>query len=220
MKNKTSQTLFAYWNEIRGPRVAPNRFEIEPARISSILAETFILERDQNAAFHFRLAGTRICEVFGREFRGQNVLTMWSPEDSGTLERVLKDIAFEGAVGVVSIEGTTQSGNSAPLEVLALPIVHAGNAITRILGSISATDTPPAWLGTTPIVQQNITCVNMIWPDGRPHAVLQRSRTQTPFSPLPEHKRIVSNNRRNFRVFDGGRTGPASPVVRPERSTD
>jgi len=30
MKQKTVQTLYAYWNEIRAGRLAPKRLEIEP----------------------------------------------------------------------------------------------------------------------------------------------------------------------------------------------
>ena len=77
MKQKTSQILFAYWNEVRGSRVAPRRFEIEPSRISEILPETFILERLDRETYRFRLAGTRICEEFGQELRGTNFLDGW-----------------------------------------------------------------------------------------------------------------------------------------------
>ncbi len=205
MKNKTSQTLFAYWNEIRGPRVAPNRFEIEPASISSILAETFILEHNHNATFRYRLAGTRICEMFGCEFRDKDVHTMWSPDDAETFIRLLQHVTSEAAVGVVSFEGATQDGQSASFEILALPVIHAGNTVTRILGSISVTDTPPVWIGHAPIVTQHINHVHTIWPDGKPHNILEHSKTQPAFSPLPEHTRVVSTDRARFRIYDGGR---------------
>ncbi len=48
MKQRTIQTLYAYWNELRAGRVAPRRLEIEPARIGSILPETFMLERTES----------------------------------------------------------------------------------------------------------------------------------------------------------------------------
>ena len=47
MKNRTSQILFAYWNEARQGRVAPRRLDIEPARIAGILSETMILEQTE-----------------------------------------------------------------------------------------------------------------------------------------------------------------------------
>ena len=47
-------------NEIRRDRMAPRRLEIEPARISDQLLDTFILERAGTSAFRFRLTGTRV----------------------------------------------------------------------------------------------------------------------------------------------------------------
>ena len=57
MKQRTIQTLYAYWNELRAGRIAPRRLEIEPSRISSILPETFMLERTD--AGHLPLSACR-----------------------------------------------------------------------------------------------------------------------------------------------------------------
>ena len=75
------QTLYGYWNEVRAGRLAPQRLEIEPSSIAGILSETFMLERIDAAAYQFRLAGTRLCELFGSELRGKNFLDGWSDED-------------------------------------------------------------------------------------------------------------------------------------------
>src|SRR4051812_13786849 len=45
MQQRTLQTLYGYWNEVRAGRLAPQRLEIEPSRIAGILSETFMLER-------------------------------------------------------------------------------------------------------------------------------------------------------------------------------
>ncbi len=90
MKERTSQHLFAYWNTVRGDRVAPRRFEIEPSRIAGVLPETFILEREARGDYRFRLAGTRICEQFGREFRGANLLDLFAADDRETIAALLE----------------------------------------------------------------------------------------------------------------------------------
>ncbi|MGI9407217.1 MAG: PAS domain-containing protein [Hyphomicrobiaceae bacterium] len=215
MKNRASQTLYSYWNEIRRSRIAPHRFEVQPARIADILPDTFILEKDEFGTFRFRLAGTRICEAFGREFRGQNILKLWAPDDEATVQRVLHNAVYEGAVGVLTMDAKSKSGRTVPFEILVLPLIHSGNAISRILGSISIIGPTPGWLGSEPLVIQTISYVSIIWPDGRPHAILQKSDRQPPFSPLPEHKRVVSIERRNFRVFDGGRSESEGSPARP-----
>jgi len=214
MKNATSTRLFAYWNEIRGPRMAPHRFEVEPSRIADILAQTFILERDADGKFRFRLAGTQICEHFGREFRGQDILNLWTGEDRVNFERVLRGTAFEGAVGVVAFDAKAMDGSKVSLELMLLPLVHNGNAITRLMGCISPDKIAPGWLGTIPLSTQKISRVSIIWPDGHPHAVIARTEQQLPFSQVPGPKRVVSIDRRSFRVFEGGRSD-AAPQAQP-----
>ena len=66
MKQHGSIELFQYWDRLRDNRQAPKRTDIEPADIKSLLADTFILEKDGRGEAVFRLAGTRLCAVFGR----------------------------------------------------------------------------------------------------------------------------------------------------------
>ena len=53
------------------------------------------------------------------------------------------------------------------LRVRALPLIHAGDTINRILGAITAVD-PPFWLGAEPLLRQEIVEINVHWPDGAP----------------------------------------------------
>ena len=73
MKQTTIQTLYAYWDGVRAGRIAPRRLEIEPARIAAILSETFMLECG-DGDYRYRLAGSRLCELFGYELRGTSFL--------------------------------------------------------------------------------------------------------------------------------------------------
>ena len=210
MKLKTSQILYSYWNEVRGERIAPRRFDIEPARIGGIVPETFILEQVDRQTYRFRLAGTRICEQFGAEFRGLNVLDLVEGEDRGTLERLLLELAAQGGVGVLTLEAEASTGRTARFEVVLLPLVHTRTSIDRFLGSISAVD-GPAWLGTERLGRTRLLAHEMIWPDGRPHALVQRFHNQTPFLPVMANARIVRQDRRQFRVFDGGLAKDTEP---------
>ena len=70
MKQEGSLALFHYWNRLRGDRPAPKRTDIEPADIKTLLGDTFILERDTRGEAIFRLAGTRLCAIYGRELKG------------------------------------------------------------------------------------------------------------------------------------------------------
>jgi hypothetical protein len=204
MKQRTSQILFAYWNDVRGERAAPRRFEIEPSRISSILSETCIIEYGNDEAYRFRLAGTRICEQFGTEFRGRDLLDGWSAGDRETLEHHLREIRRQSSVSVFTVGASAADGREARFEMILLPLVHTDGRIDRFLASITAID-PPHWLGTAPLVARHLTTADSLWPDGRPHAFLERNHHQAPFLPQPPGTRIVRSDRRQFRVYPGGR---------------
>ncbi len=204
MKVSTSQQLYAYWNDLRGGRLAPRRFEIEPASIAAILPDTFILEREDRNEYMFRLAGTRICDRFGREFRGRNLLDLWTPDDREVIIRVLESVTRDGGVGVVGLMAGSSAGKQAAFEMLLLPLVHTGQSISRVLGALSpiAAQVP---LIQEPYNQIELSTFDVIWPDGRPHALVARAGAPAPFIRDTGDSKVVRFERRSFRVYEGGR---------------
>lgn len=208
MKQRTSQILLAYWNEVRGARAAPRRFEIEPSRISAILSETYILELTGAQTYTFRLAGTKLCEHLGAEFRGTNFLEFWSADDRPVLLRHFSSMVRQSSMSQFTFRARAQDGSEADFEMLMLPLVHTNDTVDRFLGTIAAVD-PPAWLGSKSLAERKLLSDEIVWPDGRPHALLERNHRQAPFIPQPPGSRIVRAARRQFRVYDGGRADPA-----------
>jgi hypothetical protein len=66
MQMPSTNTLYTYWNTIRGARSAPDRKDIDPTRIREALANTFILELNEDDKFSFRLAGSHLCTSYCR----------------------------------------------------------------------------------------------------------------------------------------------------------
>ena len=124
MRQGTTKHLYSYWNEVRGTRIAPRRFDIEPAQIASILPETFVLERCNDGEFRFRLAGTRICETFGREFRGLRMLDLWPEADQPALQELLVGSIQLGGVGIVEFTARAENKVETLCEVLLLPLLQ------------------------------------------------------------------------------------------------
>jgi hypothetical protein len=204
MKNRTTQILYTYWNEVRRGRLAPRRFDIEPARIVGILAETTILERIDNETVRFRLAGTRITEQFGSELRGQNFFALWLGEDRETLRHRLVTLQKQGGALIFDIEATGASGRTVAFEGILLPLVHTHDVIDRFVGAISSASAP-FWLGTEPLVKLRLVRSEMVWPEGRPHALAERLANPPVFDPRTAGLRSVRFERRQFRVLEGGR---------------
>jgi hypothetical protein len=203
MKQPTSRIIYNYWNDVRGDRLAPHRFDIEPSRMGSVLSETFILERTDQLTFRFRLAGTRLCENFGQELRDQN-LTDFSHEERHVFLKAMQAVTAEGAVAVLEIEAVTDDERAVCFEAIVMPLIHTAGTVTRYLGAMSPID-PPAWLGSKRLEAAGLVGHEVVWPEGRPHAMLASAERQTPFAPEMAAARIVRHHRRQFRILDGGR---------------
>ena len=204
MKHTTSQFLFGYWNEIRSGRLAPKRFEIEPGRMGGILPDTFILERTEAKTFSFRLAGTRIGDRFKAELRHVGFLEIWAEADQAIVEQVLEEVTTRGGVGRIECVVEDDNANQAIAEYVILPLIHTRNTIDRLVGAMSVTGTAD-WIGESPITSQTITAHEVIWPDGRPHSFAQAIKQEPPLTPHVRTARIVRVDRRQFRVYEGGR---------------
>jgi hypothetical protein len=191
MQQPTSRQLYAYWDRIRNGRIAPRRFEIEPAKIASLLRETFIAECTGLLAFRFRLAGTKVCQQFGRELRGVDFLSLWSVHDRDAIGSLVRNIVNDGAVGHGVFLARTAANRQAAFEFTLLPLIHTGSSINRVLGSITAIE-PPFWLGTEPLTSFEVTELHLHWPDGVPAFLADKGA---------EAVRLA---RGRFRVVEGG----------------
>lgn len=203
MQQRTNQVLYAYWNDVRGERIAPRRFDVEPAQLGSVLSETFILECGHGQPPAFRLAGTKICDTFGREFRGAAFLDMFREADREAIITHLADVQNQGAVLVLEATAALDARRQIKFEILLLPLIHTGTSISRLLGAVVAIDTP-GWLGTERLPPLQLTAHQQVWPDGRPFAVVEKFRAAPPLIPELAGARLVRINRRSFRVLDGG----------------
>ncbi len=203
MKEAVSQSLFTYWNNLRGDRPAPRRFEIEPARIANYLPDTFILERVDQETLRFRLAGTRISEALGIELRGTNLLDLFDAQDAATLQQQVALIASRAAVGLFEISADNGIGMSAAFEVLILPLTHTRNVVERFLGSVTPIN-KPNWLGAVPLMIRSLVRHELIWQYAEARSGIEIMSRQTPFLPAVREARIVRSARRQFRVYEGG----------------
>ena len=137
MKHAASQELYAYWQERRGDRPAPERAEIEPGPIRQVLGDVFILALDRAAAHPFRLAGTRICVLFGRELKGGSFLELWDGASRPIVSDLLAILEDEQIGTVAGVAGQTPNGDSVELELLLLPLAATGPNLARTASTVT-----------------------------------------------------------------------------------
>ena len=204
MKEAVSQSLYSYWNTLRGARPAPKRFEIDPSRIASNLPDTFILEQVDRGTLRFRLAGTRIIEALGIELRGKNLYDLFDADDAATLDRQIELITRHCAVGVFHMSADDGEGQTTTFEILLLPLTHTRDCVERFLGSIRPIGKREAPVNS-PLINRRLIDHELIWPEGTsPVDKARMLEPQVPLLPTRRDARIVRSARTYLRVYDGG----------------
>jgi hypothetical protein len=185
MKHPSIRELFDYWNERRGLRPAPDRADIEPVAIRRVLADTFILAVAPRAGHPFRVAGTRVCALFGRELKGSPFLGLWSAGSRPEVRDLLAVVAGESAAVVAG------AAAEPPLEMILLPL-GAPEREPRILGALVPREPPARFGGLGGLTlgpYRYVGAAQVADPPRRHHAAMPRGRF---------HRGLV--------VYDGGRS--------------
>ncbi len=174
MKSMSAKRLYAYWQELRGNRPAPERRDIEPAAIKALLSDVFILEHTRGETFNYRLAGSAHSATYCRELKGRDFRQFWGKDDLEALDTLLLAIREDAAAAVIGYNAVNARGQKLPSEMLLLPLRYGGHDYPRILGVTAPADSP-YWLGLHPVTHHQITAMRLIWPDEQPaflrHAV-------------------------------------------------
>lgn len=209
MRQNGTRQVFNYWNTLRGERAAPRRSDIAPAALGGTLAHLFILEAD-GAAVRFRLAGTWLGTVFGRELTGTRFAALFGGDDLALADRLVDTVAREAAVNVLDLHATAEGERSADLEMVLLPLDEEP---ARILGAVHARGNP-FWFGAYPLGAAHMRGVRLLDP-ARPLFSLA-NRPTTPFH-RPGGPGTGTGTRRALRVIEGsvGDRRPARAGTRP-----
>jgi hypothetical protein len=194
LKHASSRLLYAYWNERRGDRAAPERGDIEPGGLRRALGDSFVLAYDTAGDHTFRIAGTRICGLFGRELRGETFAALWQTDDTARMGELVGIVADEGVGVVAGATGRTAEGYSVEVELMLLPLRHRGNTHARQIG-VLAPLVLPYWLGSSPVEWLTL--------GAHRHIGMEADEIMVPgrFSSLRG-----ARSRHGFVVYDGGRS--------------
>ncbi|MCF8477463.1 MAG: PAS domain-containing protein [Pseudolabrys sp.] len=219
MKHTSTRELYAYWNARRGTRPAPERADIDPVDIRHQLGDTFMLAADYTDQLRFRLAGTRVCALFGREIKGETVAALWDEAGAQSITDLMTVVVNEQIGAVAGLIGRAADGAEVELEMLILPLAHTGHARIRALGVLVPT-VPLYWLGAKPVAELSLRTIRHIGPEldslqapvfalapaqaPEPEPASPPTATPTPI-PMPVGGRV----QHGFVVYSGGRETPS-----------
>lgn len=202
MRQAPTQELYSYWNRLRGARLSPEREEIDPTEIRNILADTMMLEVDEERRFPVRISGTRLNALFLGEQKGRSFVGLFAPEERPAASELISAVV-DGVRPVVAgiLAELDDDEPPAHLEWLLLPLRHHGKTHARVLGMLTPTSAP-RWFGLRAAKQLRVMAMRFV---GEEEAA--------PLSLLPapggagpaELAQRAKKRRRSFFLIPGGR---------------
>ena len=137
MMSPANDEIYAYWNGLRGSRPAPQRSQFDPSELRHLLPDLFILNDEPGSSPCFRLTGTRLYNLFGRELRGTSLCELWTPQEADYASRIAKGVMQHELPVLFNLSAF--AADAEPLghyEMLLLPLRSDEIACDRILGAL------------------------------------------------------------------------------------
>ncbi|MDF1610018.1 PAS domain-containing protein [Hoeflea sp. YIM 152468] len=205
MRHKNNIELFEYWTAKRGQRAAPSRSDIEPADIRGLLPYIFICDLAEDRHLGFRLAGTALCALYGRELKGMPFGSLWLADGIRNAGRTGVSVANGATPAILSLDCLSKGAKVVKAEMLLLPITGPGGLHDRLIGLLSVFD-PPYWLCHDPLLGFSTTGIRFLDLDRDPLFLANRPEIR-----LPAPKSFAASFGKNRKkvahlvVLEGGR---------------
>jgi len=126
--------LFDYWLRSADGRSMPARSDLDPLKVPRLLPFIGLIDvRDGLAEASFRLAGTRLHDVYGHEITGKRADEVFSGEAAPYWRRVHDRVVEKGIPLHGVVRGPAQGRDHIVLFWLRLPLSEDGGRVDRIL---------------------------------------------------------------------------------------
>jgi len=109
----------------------PSRRDLNPAKLVKFLPNVFILNRNGEGSFTYRLAGTGIVEIFGKEATGKPFINPSNPNHDPRFNEVAEAVASNPCCAVVSCRARMETMGSLDIEQVYLPLRSETDQINR-----------------------------------------------------------------------------------------
>lgn len=129
-----ARAVQAYWEALRGPRLAPARAEIDPRPLADSLDVLFIAEIVAPGVARIRLAGQRLGALLGMEPRGMPLSVFFTGHGREEIVAAVRQVAL-GARVTLPLR-SDPGPRRPPLDAILalLPLTDHAGGLTRVLG--------------------------------------------------------------------------------------
>jgi hypothetical protein len=141
MKHPVSREFFTYWESKRGEARAPERGDVDPSALRELLGDIFVLSYDDAAAYPFRVAGTRVCALFGHDVKDASLPALFVRQHRRDISDIIAAVAEDVVPAIAGLTATAADGRTIHLELLLLPFntrAHCPITLTGVLAPFEA----------------------------------------------------------------------------------
>jgi hypothetical protein len=126
--------LFDYWLRSAGSRRMPARSDLDPLKVPRLLPSIGLIDvRDGIDDACFRLAGTRLHDIYGQEITGKRAGEVFSGEQADYWRRIHAGVVGKGSPLHGVVRGPAKDRDHIVLFWLRLPLSEDGGRVDRIL---------------------------------------------------------------------------------------
>jgi hypothetical protein len=130
---REQRELFDYWRSCAKGRQMPSRADIDPAAIAALLPGISILDALSPTQLIYRLAGTRLRDIFGREVTGKSVFDLELGEKQSYWRAVYRKVIEECMPMQGAVKGPVVDRDHVVLFWLRLPLGEEATQVNKIL---------------------------------------------------------------------------------------
>jgi hypothetical protein len=152
---RDQRDLFEYWRSIAGPREMPARSDINPGQLQRILPFIGLIDVSRDfAESRYRLAGTRLRDVYGAEITGIRVAELLGGRQADYWERIYERIVIRRLPAHGVVRGPVDGREHVILFWLRLPLSQTGSRVDKILCYDLAAPCPSPYVAESPRLMQ------------------------------------------------------------------
>ncbi len=140
MRQDAATKILAYWDSLQQDSQVPAAASVDPRALKAHLPDLFMLERLDRAVFAFRLAGTRMCQRFGRELRDHDFVRLFPAAQHGDVLAQLNRALQSGESVVIQAGAAMLDNSTVGAEILLMPLSDGEGRVVRLLGALLPED--------------------------------------------------------------------------------
>ena len=162
------RSLLRTWERTRGEDSAPMRSELTMRDLADILPWVCVLHRDPNhLAYTWRLAGSAVCDTWGRNLTGKPAFMDWPSFDRETIVRGLDTVVGMKQPCVGRFLARSFGGREVGFEFAAVPVIANDGESVHAMATF-ATFRDQRDTDGDPLVDFEIRRIRILWSDQLP----------------------------------------------------